>query len=354
MRFQALRKRWRVFRKRCRAGFNRGVPRPAWLLREGIDKLMDGMTDLAIDLASSRQHTLKTAIGCTGVALHSGASVSMSLLPAPPDTGIVFRRTDLGVDIPARFSLVTETRLCTQLTHPDDGQVHVRTVEHVMAALSGLRVDNAIVAVDGPELPVLDGSAAPVVFLIDCAGRVAQDAPRRAIQVLKPVRVEHNGASAELRPAGSGLDLALSIDFPAEAIGRQALTMGLSEADFRGTLAGARTFTMVQEIEAMQLAGLARGGSLKNAVVVDGAKVLNPEGLRAPDEFVRHKLLDAVGDLALAGARLQGRFLAHRTGHALNNRLLRELFADASAWRAVSLEPAAWSRAPYGVIAEAA
>jgi UDP-3-O-[3-hydroxymyristoyl] N-acetylglucosamine deacetylase len=278
----------------------------------------------------------------------------MTLLPAAPDTGIVFRRTDCNLDIPARYDLVSDSRLCTQLTHPEDARVHVRTVEHVMAALAGLGVDNAIVAVDGPELPVLDGSAAPVVFLIDCAGRLAQDAPRRAIQVLKPVRVEHNGASAELRPGAHGLDMALSIDFTAEAIGRQALSLRLTEAAFRATLARARTFTMAQEIEAMQLAGLARGGSLKNAVVVDGAKVLNPEGLRAPDEFVRHKLLDAVGDLAMSGARLQGRFLAHRTGHALNNRLLRELFADDSAWRLVSPEPASWTRASYGLVAEAA
>jgi UDP-3-O-[3-hydroxymyristoyl] N-acetylglucosamine deacetylase len=312
------------------------------------------MTDLAIDLAAARQHTLKTAICCTGVALHSGAKVCMTLLPAAQDTGIVFRRTDLNLDIPARYDLVTDTTLCTQLTHPDDPRVHVRTVEHVMAALAGLAVDNAVVAVDGPELPVLDGSSAPVVFLIDCAGRVVQDAPRRAIEVLKTVRVEHNGASAELRPGGNSLDMSLSIDFTAAAIGRQSISLRLTEATFRGTLAAARTFTMAQEIEAMQLAGLARGGSLKNAVVVDGAKVLNPEGLRVPDEFVRHKVLDAVGDLALSGARLQGRFVAHRTGHALNNRLLRALFADDAAWRMTAEEPAVWARASYGVVAKAA
>jgi UDP-3-O-[3-hydroxymyristoyl] N-acetylglucosamine deacetylase len=294
---------------------------------------MDGMTDLALDVASTRQHTLKTRIDCVGIGLHSGQKVAMSLLPAPADTGIVFRRTDLGLDIPALHNLVTDTRLCTQVSHPDHPQVHVRTIEHVLAALSGTGIDNAIVAVDHAELPVLDGSAAPVVFLIDCAGRESQGVPRQAIEILKPIRV--------------ALDMALSIDFAAAAIGRQALSLSLTEPGFRSVLAGARTFTMLEEIEAMQEVGLARGGSLKNAVVVDGARVLNPEGLRAPDEFVRHKLLDAVGDLALAGARIHGRFVAHCSGHALNNRLLRALFADVSAWRGVSMEPAGWAPAQY-------
>jgi UDP-3-O-[3-hydroxymyristoyl] N-acetylglucosamine deacetylase len=271
----------------------------------------------------------------------------MSLLPAPADTGIVFRRTDLGLDIPAMHNLVTDTRLCTQVSHPEQPGVFVRTVEHVLAALSGTGIDNVIVAVDHPELPVLDGSAAPVVFLIDCAGRVNQGVSRNAIEILKPIRVEHGGAFAELRPGGPSLEMSLSIDFAAKAIGRQALSLTLTEPGFRAVLAGARTFTMLEEIEAMQQAGLALGGSLKNAVVVDGARVLNPEGLRAPDEFVRHKLLDAVGDLALAGARIHGRLVAHCSGHALNNRLLRALFADTSAWRTVSMEPAGWTQTQY-------
>jgi len=304
---------------------------------------MDGMTDFSIAVSSTRQHTLKTRIDCVGVGLHSGEKVSLSLLPAEPDTGIVFRRTDIGVDIPARHDLVTDTRLCTQISHPDHPHVHVRTVEHVLAALSGTGIDNAVITIDRPEVPVLDGSSAPFMFLIDCAGRISQNVPRRAIEILKTVRVEQPGAFAEFRPGGATLDMALSIDFPAPAIGRQALSLSLTEPGFRGVLAGARTFTMLQEIEAMQQAGLAQGGSLKNAIVVDGDRVLNPEGLRTPDEFVRHKLLDAVGDLALAGARIHGRFVAHCSGHALNNRLLRALFADASAWRMVSLEPAGWS-----------
>ena len=315
---------------------------------------MDGMADITIDNSPTCQQTLRSAIHCVGVALHGGQRVAMSLLPAPADTGIVFRRTDLGVDINADFASVTDTRLCTQVAHPEDSAVCVRTVEHVIAALAGLGVDNAVVAVDGPEMPVLDGSAAPFVFLIDCAGRRRQAAPRQVIEVLRPVRVTAGEAFAELRPGAATLDMAMSIDFAAAAIGRQALSLSLSEEGFRSALAPARTFTMLHEIEALQTAGLARGGSLANAVVVDGARVVNPEGLRCADEFVKHKMLDAVGDLAMAGAPIHGRFLAHRTGHALNNMLLRALFADARAWRRVSLESAGWIAAPFAVTAKAA
>jgi UDP-3-O-[3-hydroxymyristoyl] N-acetylglucosamine deacetylase len=315
---------------------------------------MDGLTDLKLDPSATRQHTLKTAITCVGTALHSGARARLSFLPAAPNAGIVFRRTDLGMDIPARYDAVTDTRLCTRVAHPDDPDVHVCTVEHVMAALAATGVDNAVVTVDGPEIPVMDGSSAPFVFLIDCAGRVTQSASRQVIEILRPVRATLGEATAELRPGGATLDLAISIDFPAAAIGRQALSLSLSEQGFRAVLAGARTFTMLHEIEAMQAAGLALGGSLDNAVVVDGARVLNPAGLRAPDEFVRHKMLDAVGDLALAGAPIHGRFVAHRTGHALNNKLLRTLFADASAWRMVSSEAMGWSHSVYPLTAKAA
>jgi len=285
------------------------------------------------------QRTLKSAISCVGVGLHSGQRVNLMLHPAAPDTGIVFRRTDLGVDVPARYDLVTETCLCTAIGAPGAQQARVGTVEHLVAALTAIGVDNVLVELDGPEVPVLDGSAAPFLFLIDCAGVVDQAAARQVIEVLRPVRVESGEAFAELRPAPFGLELALSIDFPAEAIGRQALTLRLTEASFRAELAASRTFTQRADIEAMQEAGLARGGSLENAVVVDGPQVLNPEGLRQPDEFVRHKMLDAVGDLGLAGGAIQGRFVAHRTGHTLNNALLRALFADASAWRIAAPEP---------------
>ena len=199
---------------------------------------------------------------------------------------------------------------------------------------------------DGPELPILDGSSAPWLFLLDCAGTEVLDAAAPVVQVLRTVRVGDGDAYAELRPgAGPGLDLAVSIEFDAAAIGRQALTVSLDEYRFRTGLADARTFVQAHEIAGLRAAGLAMGGTLENAVVVDGARVLNPAGLRRPDEFVRHKMLDAVGDLALAGARLQGRFTGHRSGHALNNQVLRALFADAANWREVLAPLADWSRA---------
>lgn len=290
------------------------------------------------------QRTLKSSISAVGIGLHTGARVRLELAPAAPGTGIVFHRADLGRDIPARHDLVTDTRLCTLLSLPGAPEAAVGTVEHLLAAFAGTGIDNARVTVDGPEIPVFDGSAAAFVFLIDCAGIADQPAPRQAIEIVRPVRVEAGAASAELRPAPGlpGLDMSLSIDFAAPAIGRQALSLRLVERSFRAVLANARTFTMRADVEALQQAGFARGGSLKNAIVVDGGSVLNPEGLRHTDEFVRHKMLDAVGDLSLAGHPIHGRFIAHRTGHALNNRLLRALMADTAAWRFVSLEPALW------------
>ena len=297
------------------------------------------------------QRTLKTAIGCVGVGLHSGRKVNLTLHPAPPGTGIVFRRTDLGpgLDIHARFDHVVDTRLCTVVALPQQPQVRVGTIEHVMAALRGCGVSNALVAVDGPEIPILDGSAASFVFLIDCAGIAVQDAPATAIEVRRVVRVSDgpDGAFAELRPMSVGFDLTLSIDFPARAIGQQALSLRLSPETFRDELAAARTFTLAHEVAALHAAGLALGGSLDNAVVVDGAKILNPGGLRMPDECVRHKMLDVVGDLALAGATLRGRFIAHRSGHALNNRLLRSLFADSANWRLVPADPVPYEAAGF-------
>ena len=288
------------------------------------------------------QSTLKTSIDCVGIGLHSGRRVQMALRPAAANHGIVFRRTDLGRDIPARFDLVADTRLATVLGDPADPSVRVGTVEHVMAALSGCGIDNVLIEVDGPEVPVLDGSAAHLVFLIDCAGIETQEAPRRTIEVRRPVRVSDRNAFAELRPARpsrDGLHLAMSIVFSAPAIGRQELSVQLTPESFRRELSRARTFALAEDIDRLRAAGMAQGGSLDNAVVVDAARVLNPGGLRMEDEFVRHKLLDAVGDLALAGAPLRGSFAAHRSGHGLNNRLLRALLADASAWRWVDEAP---------------
>ena len=297
---------------------------------------MDGLPRELHDVtADSFQRTLKSAIHCIGVGLHSGRRVHLTLHPAEPGAGIVFRRTDLPgcIDIPARYDAVIDTKLCSVLAAPGAPEIRVGTVEHVMAALSACGVDNAIVAVDGPEIPVLDGSAAPFVFLIDCAGLVEQAVPRRVIEVLRPVRVSDGEAFVEIRPTLSGgLELSVSIAFEAPAIGRQALFLSVGNHAFRRDLASARTFAMASDIAGLKAAGLAQGGSLDNAVVVDGAQVLNPGGLRMADEFVRHKMLDVVGDLALAGAALRGRVVAHRPGHSLNNRLLRALLADAGAW----------------------
>jgi UDP-3-O-[3-hydroxymyristoyl] N-acetylglucosamine deacetylase len=297
---------------------------------------MDGLPQIRMSDATTRsQQTLKAPISCVGVGLHSGVRVSLTFRPAPVGHGIVFRRTDLGLDIPARVDRVVETRLATVLAN---GDARIGTIEHVMAALAGCGIDNAVVEVDGPEPPILDGSSSPFVFLLDCAGVVAQDAPRGAIEVLRPVRVSDGDAFAELRPPIPGtphLDMALSIDFPAVAIGRQALSLRLTPENFRQELARARTFALAEEIDQLRAAGLAQGGSLENAVVVAQARVLNHTGLRMPDEFVRHKLLDAVGDLALAGAPLRGRFTAHRAVHTLNHQLLEALCADLSAWEEI-------------------
>jgi UDP-3-O-[3-hydroxymyristoyl] N-acetylglucosamine deacetylase len=313
---------------------------------------MDGLPYLPV--ATEARRTLKTAIGCVGAGVHTGQMVNVVLHPAEPGTGIVLRRTDLGVEIPARHDHVVETRLSTALGLPDRPEARVGTVEHLIAALAGCRVADCIVDLDGPEVPILDGSAAPWVFLLDCAG-LADQGRAAMIEVLRPVRVTEGEAFAELRPGSRrGFTLAMSIAFDAAAIGRQALTIDLDEAGFRRELAPARTFGLAQEVAALRSAGLARGGSLRNAVVVDGARVLNPGGLRMPDEFVRHKLLDAVGDLALAGAALAGRFVGHCSGHALNNRLLRALFASPANWRLVEGAGETWSAAPVSETAAAA
>jgi UDP-3-O-[3-hydroxymyristoyl] N-acetylglucosamine deacetylase len=308
---------------------------------------MDGLARLPLTPTDTglgwRQRTLKTAIDCVGIGVHSGQRVKLTIRPASADHGIVFRRTDVGHSIPARFDVVSDTRLCTVL---GDSVTRIGTVEHLVAALSGLAIDNALIEVSGPEIPILDGSAAPFVFLLDCAGSVELDAPRRVIEIRRPIRVSAGEAWAELRPLGPVtravqpvLEMDLSIDFAASAIGRQSAALRLTPDNFRHEIAAARTFAHASEVDQLHQAGLALGGSLDNAIVVDGANILNPGGLRMENEFASHKLLDAVGDLALAGGRLHGRFIAHRPGHELNNRLLRALFAEADAWRLVATEP---------------
>jgi UDP-3-O-[3-hydroxymyristoyl] N-acetylglucosamine deacetylase len=271
----------------------------------------------------------------------------MSLRPAPPDTGIVFRRVDLAapVDIPARAELVGEARLASTLIK--DG-VKIHTVEHLMSALGGLGVDNVYVDLDAPELPIMDGSASPFVLLIQQAGIVEQAAPKRFLKMKKTVEVREGDKWARLEPY-DGYKLSFSIDFRHPVIERstQSVAVDFAETSYLKEIARARTFGFMHEVEDLRESGLALGGGLDNAVVLDEYRVLNADGLRFADEFIRHKLLDAIGDLYLLGRPLLGAFSAHKSGHALNNRLLRAVLADAGALQTVSFERS--EDAPAGV-----
>jgi len=294
-----------------------------------------------------RQRTLKKLISAAGVGLHTGQKVRLSLRPAPADTGIVFRRIDLAtpVDIPARADLVGETRLSSCLVR--DG-VKVYTVEHLMSALGGLGVDNAYVDLDASELPIMDGSASPFVLLIQQAGIVEQGAPKRFLRVLRRVEVSEGDKCAGLEPY-EGYKLSFSIDFRHPVIERstQSVEVNFAETSYLKEIARARTFGFMHEVEDLRDSGLALGGGLDNAVVLDEYRVLNAEGLRFADEFIRHKLLDAIGDLYLLGRPLLGAFFAHKSGHALNNRLLRAVLAQPDALQMVSFERA--EETPAGV-----
>ncbi|MEQ8498393.1 MAG: UDP-3-O-acyl-N-acetylglucosamine deacetylase [Sneathiellaceae bacterium] len=283
------------------------------------------------------QRTVQQGVRCSGIGLHTGKPVAADIRPAEADRGILFRRVDLpGMpEIPARFDLGTDFTLGTTLRHPD-GAASVATVEHLMAALAGLGIDNAVVDVDGPEVPAVDGSAAPFVALLRRAGLRTLGQPRRAIRVLKPVVLSEGSKSVALEPAAT-FSVSVTIDFENPVIGQQTCTFTPSVDDFGSQLAPARTFGLLQEVDWMRRQGLALGGSLDNAIVINGNTVMNQDGLRFVDEFARHKVLDALGDLALAGAPLQARFLGNRSGHALNNRLLHALFADDSAWEWVDM-----------------
>lgn len=282
----------------------------------------------------SWQQTLNSPIECTGTGLHSGGKVRMVLRPAPVDSGILFIRTDVPsvrASVPARWDLVSDTRLCTLLTN--ESGTSVGTVEHLMAALRGCGIDNLIVELDGAEVPIMDGSSAPFVFLIECAGILVQDQPRRLIRVLRDVRVQNGDKLLTLSPAPVSSFRAEIIYDNTALIRRQEGYLRLSDGSFKTEVSEARTFGFAHEVEAMRLAGLGLGGSLDNAVVIDGDRVLNPGGLRFNDEFIRHKILDAVGDLYLAGGIILAHYHGIRPGHAMNNALLRALFADAGAWR---------------------
>jgi UDP-3-O-[3-hydroxymyristoyl] N-acetylglucosamine deacetylase len=282
-----------------------------------------------------RQRTLKTAVTATGVGLHTGAKVEIELCPAPVDTGIVFRRCDLqgSPSVRADAMHVTDTRLCSAL---EDNGVKVATVEHLMSALAGLGVDNAYVNVRGPEIPILDGSAGPFVFLIHSAGIEEQREAKRFVRILRPVEVADGDKWARFEPY-EGFRIAFSIAFDHPAIDRtgQSVVFDFGQTSYRKDIARARTFGFAQEVELMRAHGLALGGTLDNAVVVDDHKVLNPDGLRYADEFAKHKVLDAIGDLYMIGHPILGAFTAHKSGHELNNRLLRATLADASAYELV-------------------
>ena len=285
-----------------------------------------------------RQRTLRNSIKATGVGLHTGEKVLLTLSPAPVDTGIVFRRTDLNpvAEIPARADLVGETTLSTCLIHND---ARVSTIEHLLSAMAGLGVDNAYVDVTAPEIPIMDGSAAPFVFLLQSAGLVEQHAAKKFIRVKREVTVTDGDKSATFLPL-EGFKISFGIDFDHPVFKHRAATteIDFSTTSFVREISRARTFGFVEEIEYLRSKGLARGGSMDNAIVIDDYKVLNNDGLRYEDEFVKHKVLDAIGDLYLLGYSLIGEYQAFKSGHALNNQALRTLISQKDAWEMVTFE----------------
>ncbi len=289
-----------------------------------------------------RQRTIRKPVATSGVGLHSGERVELTLRPADPDTGIVFRRVDLDppVSIRCGAARVTDTRLASTLTAADEGpgsEVRVATVEHLMSALAGLGIDNLVVDVTAAEIPILDGSAASFVFLVRSAGIAEQRAPKRFIRVKRAVEVREGDKWARLEPH-FGFRLRFTIDFAHPAIDAtgQAVEVDFATTSYVREVARARTFGFMQDVEALRAHGLAMGGSFGNAIVMDEYRVLNAEGLRLDDEFVKHKILDAIGDLYLVGHPLLAAYSAHKSGHALNNRLLRALLAEQDAWELAS------------------
>ncbi len=282
------------------------------------------------------QTTLRNHISCSGIGLHSGVHTTMTVFPAPADTGILFKRRNVPSThayIPARYDAVCETRLGTTI-----GNRHgttVATIEHLMAALWGVGIDNAVIELDGPEVPIMDGSSEPFVFMLECAGIVQTATPRRVLRVLKPIEIWEGNSMARVEPhenAEDGCAIDLEIDFAQSIIRHQAAYYDFRDVSFKQSLSRARTFGFEHEVAALRESGLALGGSLDNAIIVGKDRILNEEGLRYDDEFVRHKALDCLGDLYLAGYRIDGKFTFLRPGHAINNALLQALFNDESAY----------------------
>lgn len=292
------------------------------------------------------QRTLKNTIRCTGIGLHGGQKAYLSLRPAPENTGIMFHRTDQrGALIPARVENVVDTRLCTTLANSDG--VQVSTVEHLLAAFAGLGVDNAYVDVDGPEVPIMDGSAAPFVFLIQCAGVTEQKLPRRWLRIRKPVSVAKGDKKVSFLPDDC-FRVSFFLDYDHPVLNQQTASLEMTETNFVKEVSRARTFGFLKEVETLQSHGLARGGSLDNAIVIGDFRILNEGGLRYENEFVRHKVIDAVGDLFLLGHPILGHFQGVRSGHALNNQLLRALLAKPENWELVEAgkDAANWTVVP--------
>lgn len=290
---------------------------------------------MKVERVTSRvfQHTVMTPAVFAGVGVHTGAHTRVTIRPAATDAGIIFIRTDItdrDNRVPATAQAVCRTQLGTVIGNADG--VTVSTIEHLMAALVMTGVDNAIVELDGPEMPIMDGSAEPFLQILDRAGRREQAAPRRFIEILETVEVTDGDKRAALQPADR-FEVAFEIQFPTAVIGRQAIDMAMDEQAFRNELADCRTFGFLHEVEALRAIGLARGGSLENVVVIENDRVLNAEGLRRPQEFVRHKALDAIGDLYVLGAPVIGRFEGLRAGHAINNQLVRALLGRPDAFR---------------------
>lgn len=300
----------------------------------------------------AQQRTLKEPIRSTGIGLHTGRKVHMVLRPAPPNTGIVFRRTDLDppVDVPARAMNVTETTLGTTLGAGDAG---VSTVEHLMSALAGLGIDNLFVELTAGEVPIMDGSAGPFVFLVQSAGIELQNAPKRFVRVRRPVEVKEGDKWARFVPfEGFRVNFEIEFDHPVFRRHAKQASMDFSTTSFLKEVSRARTFGFMRDMEYLRGRNLALGGTLDNAIVLDDYRILNEDGLRFEDEFVRHKILDAIGDLYLLGHSLIGEYTAYKSGHGLNNKLLRAMLADAEAWEEVTFRDE--SAAPISYAAAAA
>jgi UDP-3-O-[3-hydroxymyristoyl] N-acetylglucosamine deacetylase len=309
--------------------------------------LMQHDTD---SLKDFHQNTLSQSIDCLGTALHSGEKISMKLCPAEADTGIVFVRTDLSKNnvIPAKWDHVVDTKLCTVIANQQGASV--ATIEHLMAAFKGMNIDNARVEIDGAEVPVMDGSSAMFIFLIECAGIKVQDKTRKYIKILKEVQVDRDDASAKISPSDQE-KFSYDLKYHDDAIKAQHFEVTLQDGIFKAELSRARTYGFLKDVDMMRKAGLALGGSLNNAVVIEEGEIVNEGGLRYTNEFVRHKTLDAVGDLYLSGHPILGSFQGDRSGHEMNNKLLREVFSSDANWRFVEVDelmanPALAQRSP--------